>query len=366
MKVRFGIIGGGLMGRELASAMARWFMLTNFPSQVELVAVADIAPRVLEWFRQVPSVDLLTTEYRELLARDDVDAVYVAVPHDLHEQVYVDTLAAGKDLLAEKPFGIDLRAALRIQSAIGERFVRCSSEFPFFPAAQGVYEFVSSEEIGDLLEVNSAFLHSSDLDLTKPINWKRQSVHCGEAGVMNDLGLHVLHVPLRMGYRPTNVFAQLQNVVRERPDGAGGRAPCDTWDNATVHANLEGGGIMRLETKRLAPGETNTWSIEVKGTRGGAKFSTKEPKTLWTSRGGSAQWSREDIGHKSVIPVATGGIFEFGFPDALLQMLAAFVAERNGHLEGRFGCATVDEALDAHRVWTAALESQRSHKAVPL
>src|SRR6476619_8344744 len=103
------------MGREAASALARWFTLVDFPVSAELTAVCDLQPALLDWFRQVPSVKMLTTDHHELLKRDDVDVVYVAVPHHLHEEIYLDVLRAGKDLLAEKPFGIDLAAAKRIR-----------------------------------------------------------------------------------------------------------------------------------------------------------------------------------------------------------------------------------------------------------
>ncbi len=60
----------------------------------------------------------------------------------------------------------------------------------------------------------------------------------------------------------------------------------------------------------------------------------------------------------------TGGIFEPGFPDILMQMWAAFLAERAGVLEDRFGCATPDEAVYSHRLWEAALVSQRDQALV--
>jgi hypothetical protein len=60
----------------------------------------------------------------------------------------------------------------------------------------------------------------------------------------------------------------------------------------------------------------------------------------------------------------TGGIFETGISDALLQMLAAFLAERAGELGDRFGCVTPQEALVSHRVWAAALRSAQTGTAV--
>lgn len=365
---RFGLIGGGLMGREAASALGRWFALADIPVQASLIAACDIAEPVREWYRRVPTVEMIAADYRDLLHDDRIDAVYVAVPHNLHEEIYTAVLESGKDLFAEKPFGIDLAAAERIAAKTAGRFVRCSSEFPFFPGAQRAFEYVRSGSCGQILEMRSAFLHSSDMDLRKPINWKRRAETCGEIGVMGDLGLHVAHLPLRLGVECHHVFAMLQNVVAHRPDGKGGTANCDTYDNATLHVSgsLKGQEFpLTLEMKRLAPGETNTWIFEARGLEGGVRFSTKEPKTLWIFESGKEQgWRRIDLGHTSVLPTITGGIFEFGFPDALLQMWGAFVLEREGVLGDRFGCATVEEAVASHRIFDAALASDREKRAV--
>jgi predicted dehydrogenase len=371
-RVGIGIIGGGLMGREVASAIGRWFVLENFPVRAELIAVCDVAEKQREWFRQIPTVKVITADYFELLASPDVDVVYVAVPHNLHEAIYLDVLKAGKDLLAEKPFGIDLRAARAIASAAKSlrRFVRCSSEFPFFPGAQRAYQLARDGTLGKLLEVHSGFHHSSDLDPTKPVNWKRQKKTCGEIGVMGDLGMHTVHIPFRLGWQPSRVYAQLQKIYHERPDGKGGTAVCDTWDNALLHTDVlrEGNEVpLRLEMKRLAPGETNSWFIEILGTEAGVKFSTKEPKTLWTFQRAKEQiWQRIDLGFQAAFSTITGGIFEAGFPDCFLQMWAAFLTERAGKLEGKFGCVTPDEAVQSHELFAAALQSHAERRAIDL
>jgi len=362
------------MGREVASALARWFVLNEMPVRAELTAVCDLVPAQREWFRQVPTVRLLTADYRELLASPEVDLVYVAVPHHLHEAIYLDVLRAGKDLFAEKPFGIDLKAArvIAAEAEVSGRFVRCSSEFPFLPGAQRAFAAAAAAggALGRLLEVRSGFHHSSDLDPAKPVNWKRQVKTCGEIGVMGDLGMHAVHIPFRLGWKPKRVYAQLQKVYHERPDGKGGMAACDTWDNALLHTDVEIDGAevpVRFEMKRLAPGETNTWFIEILGTEGGVKFSTAEPKTLWSFQRGREQlWQRTDLGFHGPFPTITGGIFEPGFPDCFLQMWAAFLAERAGKLGGRFGCVTPAEALLSHELFAAALQSHQQKAAVAL
>ena len=199
---------------------------------------------------------------------------------------------------------------------------------------------------------------------------KRQAKTCGEIGVLGDLGLHVVHIPFRLGWKPKRVYAQLQKIYHQRPDSAGGMVPCDTWDNATLHTvvEIEGQEIpIRFEMKRLAPGETNTWYIEILGTDGGVKYSTKEPKTLWTfQRGMEQSWLRTDLGFQGLFSTITGGIFEPGFPDCVLQMWAAFLAERAGKLEGRFGCVTPDEAVLSHQLFAAALRSQAGNNVIAL
>jgi predicted dehydrogenase len=370
--VNVGIIGGGLMGREMASAFARWCALTDVSVQPRLLAVADLNPATLEWFKVIPTATQLTTDYRALLANPEVEVVYVAVPHNLHEKLYCDVLAAGKDLFAEKPFGIDLASARRILDAVKKsgRFVRCSSEMPFFPGGQRAFAVARSGQIGRVLEVVSGFHHSSDLDAGKPANWKRLSSLCGEIGVLGDLGMHACHLPLRLGWKPKRLFAQLQKGYPQRPDGKGGQTACDTWDNASVHTWVDINGAetpLRLEMKRMAPGETNTWFIEVLGTEGGVRYSTAEPKTLWLFERGKEQfWKRTDLGFATPFKTVTGGIFEPGFPDVIQQMWAAYLVERAGKLEGRFGCATPEEAVASHEIFAAALESQRHGKVVVL
>lgn len=364
--VRFGVIGCGLMGREFASAAARWLHLSEFPVRPEIVAVCDANLGATDWFSMnVPTVRQATDDYRELLANPEVDAVYCAVPHHLHEELYVAIIHAGKHLLAEKPFGIDLPACERIVEASRAHpdvLVRCSSEFPFYPAVQRIVRMIQEGAFGEIIEVHAAFNHASDLDPNKPINWKRQVPFCGEYGCMGDLGMHVLHVPLRFGWIPTNVRALLSKIVKERPDGKGGMAPCDTWDNATLACETEGGFPMILETKRISPGDTNSWSLRILGTKNSAEFSTRYPKTLRTmpyTSGARQAWLSEELGYDPVYHGITGHIFEFGFPDAIQQMWAAFLDEMISR-EPLFGCVTPEEALLSHRVFTAALESARA------
>ena len=146
--IRVGIIGCGLMGREFASAAARWCHLSEMDVRPEIVAICDTNEKITSWYTEnFSSIKQVTSNYQELLANDGVEAVYIAVPHNFHQEFYCAALEAGKHLMGEKPFGIDKPANDAIMACIKEHpncFVRCSSEFPFLPAVQRIGEMIEA------------------------------------------------------------------------------------------------------------------------------------------------------------------------------------------------------------------------------
>jgi predicted dehydrogenase len=186
---------------------------------------------------------------------------------------------------------------------------------------------------------------------------------------MGDLGMHVCHVPFRAGWRPRNVRAILTDIVRERPDGKGGRVPCRTWDNATLLCEAAGPGggepfPWTIRTQRIAPGQKNCWYLEILGTRASARWSstTADILDVLEYNGGEQAWGQIQTGYESVFRTVSGGIFQFGVTDSILQMWAAFLYElhHGKPLRPFAGCVTPDEALLSHRLFTAALESHRA------
>lgn len=377
--IKFGIIGAGLMGREFASAALRWAHLTTATARPEVVSVCNRSDKPFAWFRaSVPTATQYTHDYREVLANPDVEAVYIALPHHLHEETYIAAIEAGKHVMGEKPFGIDERANAAIRAVADSKpnvFVRCVSQFPFFPAVQRIGKLIESGAFGRIIEVQTGFLHSSDLDPNKQINWKRQIEFNGAYGVMGDLGMHACHVPLRAGWKPTSVRAILNNIITSRPDGKGGSVPCETWDNATllIEATNSAGGESfpwTLRTARISPGEKNSWYVEILGTKASVRFNTRNPKTLELLEyaGGEQTWRQVQTGSETAYPVITGPIFEFGFTDAILQMWAAFLHELDTKSlpSGFAGCVRLDEVVLSHRLFTAALESHAARSVIDL
>jgi predicted dehydrogenase len=198
----------------------------------------------------------------------------------------------------------------------------------------------------------------------------------GEYGCMGDLGMHLCHLPFRAGWQPKNVRAILSNIMTDRPDGHGKRVPCETWDNATLLCETVDPATQSLfpwtfKTFRIAPGERNTWYINIYGTKSSARFSLREPKRfelLEYQQGKDQVWGTHQTAYHTPFKTITGLNFEFGFPDAQLQMWAAFVYElTHGQPLSKFtGCATPEESALSHRLFTAALASQKQCNVQPV
>ena len=361
------------MGKEFAGAVGRWYHLEDECAKPEIIAICDTNEASLTWFKErISTIKYTYSDYHELLANDEVDAVYCAVPHVLHGQIYVDIIESGKHFMGEKPFGMDMEQNNKIIDAINrhpESVIRCASEFPFYPACQMMINYIKEGKTGRILEVRTGFCHSSDMNPDKPINWKRIKELNGEYGCMGDLGLHAEHIPFRLGWFPENVCAKLSKYITERPDGKGGMAKCETWDNAILMCDTKDSNgnkfPITFEMKRMQPGATNDWYMEVYGMDMSLKFSTSDPNAFYfTEAIGSEQaWCRLVVGNKPQFKTATGSIFEFGFTDAILQMWAAYMAEMDGK-KLSFGCVKPEHSHMSHALITAALESYEQQKAI--
>jgi predicted dehydrogenase len=111
-RIRVGFVGCG----EVTQIM-HWPSLFQLSDQFEVTALCDVSPLILEQLGKFWNVATLTTDHRELVTSDDVDAVLVANPNAFHAEVTLDAVAAGKHVLVEKPMCVTRREARQIIAA---------------------------------------------------------------------------------------------------------------------------------------------------------------------------------------------------------------------------------------------------------
>ena len=271
------------MGREFAAAIGRWAAPRgpsgcsrgSTPSATpspERARVVRARPDRRRADRRPPAPARRPRARRRLLA----------VPHHLHEELYLDAIAGRQGLprreaVRDRPRRrtADRRGARRAP----ELFVRCSSELPYFPGAQRRLRAGSAAgALGALIEVARRVPALERPRPRKPINWKRQARFCGDYGV---------HGRPRHARAAPAAAARLAAATRLRR-APGHRAPsapaptarpCRATRRTTRRSTRDAGGFpLRIETKRIAPGESNTWRSRSLGTRRRRRVLDRKPR----------------------------------------------------------------------------------------
>ena len=156
-RVRLGVIGLGSVF-EPYSAVIRDL---RYEGRVEVVAACDTvaaqAGRVKDFLQQdIP----FTTDYKEVIARDDVDAVAVLTAMPSHGEIAMAALEAGKHVLVEKPMSVDLEqaAALVSRAASGSELLVCAPHVVLSPTYQALWKrVVDDSEIGTILTARARY-----------------------------------------------------------------------------------------------------------------------------------------------------------------------------------------------------------------
>src|ERR671911_898269 len=143
-KLRFGILGCGVIGPHHAKAIAGL-------QSAELVAVADVVPELAEKLAEEYACSHYAS-LQEMLSSVDLDAVCLCTPSGTHAEGAIAALEAGKHVVIEKPVEVTLEAAdrlIEVQRATGGR-VAVVSQHRFDAATQAVYEALARGEFGRL------------------------------------------------------------------------------------------------------------------------------------------------------------------------------------------------------------------------
>ncbi|HJT58491.1 MAG TPA: Gfo/Idh/MocA family oxidoreductase [Ktedonobacteraceae bacterium] len=148
-KVRFALIGGGVIGPTHAEA------IRSLPD-AELVAVADSVPAAAQKLANMYGIHAYT-DVREMLARERVDVVNICVPSGLHGEMACLAMHAGKHVMVEKPMEIRLEAIdemLRVQREMNVKLA-VISQHRFDPASRRVHQLVQEQAFGRLVLGNA-------------------------------------------------------------------------------------------------------------------------------------------------------------------------------------------------------------------
>lgn len=233
------------------------------------------------------------TDWRQVIARDDVGIVDVCTPGHLHAEVALAALSAGKHVLVEKPLAnsvAECEDLVAAAAAPGAGRAMLGFNYRRVPALALARDLVREGRIGQVRQVRLSYLQDWLSDDQAPMTWRLRKETAG-SGVLGDLGSHAVdQVHHLLGETVTSVRGELRTFVPQRP-GPDGPEEVTVDDAAWATLHTSSGVVASLEVSRVATGRKNSLQVELYGTGGSIAFDLERLNELrvLTSAGGGAE-----------------------------------------------------------------------------
>lgn len=278
------LIGYGGIGRVHAMAYRDIPFLYGLPSNsINLVGVATSRLETAQKAAAEIGCETAVADYRELLQRDDIDAIDCCTPNNSHEEILIAAAQAGKHIYCEKPLSVSVAEGRRILNAVEHAGVKTQMtfNFRFFPAILRAKQLVDAGFLGHIFSFRGRYYRSSYISAAKPYTWRLSKAASG-GGALYDLGSHILDLVYYLLGDFDSVQAQLETLIPERPvaPGSSEKAVVDVDDLALLHLRMASGVPGSVEVSRMGTGAANDLQIEIMGDQGAIRFRSEDPTWL--------------------------------------------------------------------------------------
>lgn len=283
-KLGIAMVGYGGIGRVHVMAYRAIPFHYGLPANtIDIVGVATTRPETAQAAAREIGCEVWATDFRKLLARDDVDVVDCCVPNYKHEEIVVAAAQAGKHIYCEKPLAMDVAEGQRMVSAAVKAGVKTQMtfNFRFIPAITRARQMVEEGFLGRVFSFRGRYHRSSYISPDKPLSWRLRKEISG-GGALFDLGSHVLDLIYYLLGEFGSVQATLDTLIKERPIAAGSteKGLVDVDDIALMQARMADGTLGTIEISRMGTGATNDLQIEIFGDKGALRFNAADPSWL--------------------------------------------------------------------------------------
>ncbi|WJV45214.1 Gfo/Idh/MocA family protein [Streptomyces flavofungini] len=302
-RVGVGMVGYAFMGAAHSQGWRTVGHVFDLPLGARLAAVCGRDGTAVRAAADRLGWAAAETDWRALIARDDVDVVDICTPGDSHAEIAIAALDAGKHVLCEKPLANTVEEAEAMVAAAERAAARGQVAMVGFnyrrvPALALARRMVAEGRLGALRHVRLTYLQDWLVDPGFPLTWRLQKDRAG-SGALGDLGAHIVDLAQFLtGEAVAGVSALTETFVRERPlpegsstgitaagtgadpgagtgaDGASGPGFGQvTVDDAAVFtARFPSGALATFEATRFASGRKNALRLELNGSEGSLAF----------------------------------------------------------------------------------------------
>lgn len=284
-----GMVGYAFMGAAHSQGWRTAGHVFELPMRPALAAICGRDRRAVEAAADRHGWAAAETDWRALIARDDVQLVDICTPGDSHAEIAIAALEAGKHVLCEKPLANTVAEAEAMTEAAERAAARGQVAVVGFnyrkvPAITYARKLIAEGRLGTLRHVRATYLQDWLVDPGSPLTWRLEREHAG-SGALGDLGAHIVDLAQFLaGELLVGVSAVTETFVRERPlragpsaglSGAadtGARGAVTVDDAALFTGRLASGALASFEATRMAAGRKNALRLEINGELGSLAF----------------------------------------------------------------------------------------------
>ncbi len=282
--IRVGLIGTSWWAEKMYLPA-----LTNHP-QTTVTAIAGRNPETTQAVANKWNIPIASTNWREIVNKDTIDALVVATPNDTHYEMSMAALDAGLHVLCDKPLAFNADQADEMATKAAQAGVKTMVPFTYLhlPTTRAVIQLMEQNYIGQPHHLNIRYYAGYGLD-AEP-GWRWNTAIAGGAGIMGDLGTHWFSLALRFfgditavnGYRSTSVLRE-GIPAEHRAD-----------DSATINVRFANGayGVLHVSSVAYEPGEYGqTHTMELFGADGVIRHSIGETQSIQVAKVGDAAYT---------------------------------------------------------------------------
>ena len=372
-QLRIGMIGYGFMGRAHSNGYNRvkdFFDLEYLPV---LQAVAARDADKAKAFADRWGYKRVETDWRKLVAADDIDAVDICTPNNLHAEIAIEAAKHGKAILCEKPLSMDAAEGERMCEAVEKAGVPNIVWYNYrrIPAVTFAKQIIDSGALGRVFHYRAEFLQdwtiNADLPQGGAALWRLDAAAAG-SGVTGDLLAHCIDTALWLNGGMSDVTAMTETFVKERMHQLTGKVEKVEIDDAcSFLCHFKNGSLGLFESTRYARGHKALYTFEINGENMSLKWDLHDLHRLqvfdYKDAGPMRGWKSihvTDSDHpymdKWWVPGLAIG-YEHSFVHQVADFLEAYAKQQSAH-------PTFRDALETQKVCDAVLSSAKSHQWV--
>ena len=275
-KLNVGLVGAGFMGKAHVVAYSNMPKLFwPAPFYPVFKTVCDIVPEIAEDAKERFGFEKCCTDYMDIINDPEIDIVSICTPNNVHAEVAIAALNAGKHVLCEKPISATTEEAKAMAEAAAKAAEKgvvsmCAYQYRRVPAIDEAKKIIESGAIGELTNVRTQYLQSWSADPSSPLSWRFEKKTAG-SGTLGDIATHAMDIAQYLAGDITELVSIVKTYIKERPVQEGGvdllgtvklgpdakKKPVDVDDEVSILCKYAGGAVGSVEATRMAWGRNN-------------------------------------------------------------------------------------------------------------